>query len=122
MTIMAVDDSASMRQLIAFTIRGAGYEVVEAVDGADALKKLSVGGISMLIADVNMPGMEGIELVRRVRHDPAYRYIPIILLTTESGAQRRQEGRLAGATGWMVKPFRPDDLVAVVRKVLGKSA
>lgn len=118
-TIMAVDDSASMRQMLCLTIRGAGYDVVEAMDGADALRKLSCMGISMLIADVNMPNMEGIELVRRVRQDPAYRCIPIILLTTEAGPEKRQEGRQAGATGWMVKPFRPEELLAVVRKVLG---
>jgi two-component system chemotaxis response regulator CheY len=121
-TIMTVDDSASMRQMVSFTLKKAGYEVVEAVDGVDALEKLGNGAISMLIADINMPNMEGIELVRRVREKPKYKFIPIILLTTESRDDRKKEGRSAGATGWIVKPFKPEQLLAVISKVLGEGA
>ncbi len=118
-TIMTADDSASMRQMISFTLKGAGYNVVEAVDGKDALAKLSSTSINMLISDVNMPNMNGPELVRQVRANPAYRFIPIIMLTTESTDSKKQEGKSAGATGWIVKPFKPEQLLAVVKKVLG---
>jgi two-component system chemotaxis response regulator CheY len=108
-----------MRQLVSFALKGAGYGVVEAVDGVDALRKLDANSVNMIIADINMPNMDGLELVRRVRENPAYRFVPIVLLTTESSDTRKQEGRTAGATGWIVKPFRPEQLVAVVKKVLG---
>ena len=118
-TIMTADDSASMRQMISFTLKDAGYNVIEAVDGTDALSKLSGTPIHMLISDVNMPNMDGPELVRQVRANPAYRFIPIIMLTTESADSKKQEGKSAGATGWIVKPFKPEQLLAVVKKVLG---
>ncbi len=118
-TIMTVDDSASMRQMISFTLKDAGYEVIEAVDGKDAMVKLQGASIQMLITDVNMPNMAGTELVRQVRALPACRFIPIIMLTTESHESKRQEGKAAGATGWIVKPFKPEQLLAVVKKVLG---
>jgi len=101
--IMTVDDSASMRQMIGFTLRDAGYDIVEATDGRD----------------VNMPNMNGFELVGQVRTNPAYRFIPIIMLTTESHDSKKQTGKSAGATGWIVKPFKPEQLLAVVKKVLG---
>lgn len=116
-TILTVDDSASVRQMIAFTLREAGYGVVEAVDGKDALAKLS-GSIDLIISDVNMPEMNGIELVRSVRASGAYKYVPILMLTTESQPAMKQEGKAAGATGWIVKPFRPDQLISVVQRVL----
>jgi two-component system chemotaxis response regulator CheY len=118
-TIMTVDDSASLRQMVSFTLKGAGYDVIEAVDGVDALQKLDDTSVNMLIADINMPNMEGIELVRRVRENPAYKFIPIVLLTADSTDSKKQEGRTAGATGWIVKPFKPEQLLAVVKKVLG---
>ena len=117
-TILTVDDSASIRQMINFTLKDAGYEVIEAIDGKDALAKLNGSSMHMLISDVNMPNMNGIELVRQVRANPAYKFIPIIMLTTESQDSKKQEGKMAGATGWVVKPFKPDQLLAVVKKVL----
>ena len=118
-TILTVDDSASMRQMISFTLKGAGYEVVEAVDGKDAIEKMENCQVQMLITDINMPNLDGIELVRKVRMHAVYRFIPIILLTTESQDTKKQEGKAAGATGWIVKPFKPEQLLNVVRKVIG---
>ncbi len=118
-TIMTVDDSASVRQMVSFTLKQAGFQVIEAVDGKDALAKLNGTVVHMLLADLNMPNMDGIELVRRVRANASSRFIPIVLLTTESQAEKKQEGKAAGATGWIVKPFKPDQLLAVVKKVLG---
>ena len=117
--IMTVDDSASVRQMVSFTLRDAGYEVVEAVDGQDALTKKDSRPMNMVITDLNMPNLNGIELIRALRSDPAYRFIPIVMLTTESQAETKQEGKAAGATGWIVKPFKPEQLLAVVKKVLG---
>ncbi|HAM53439.1 MAG TPA: two-component system response regulator [Nitrospiraceae bacterium] len=117
-TIMAVDDSASVRMMVNFTLSRLGFEIVEAVNGKDALKKLDKKPVHMLIADVNMPELDGISLVRKVREHPSYRFIPIIILTTESQKAKKQEGKAAGATGWIVKPFKPDQLIAVVKKVL----
>ena len=117
-TIMTVDDSASVRQMVSFTLKAAGYEVVEAADGEQAVARLQ-GPVHLILTDLNMPGMDGIELVKRVRADATYKYIPIVLLTTESQENKKQAGRAAGATGWIVKPFRPEQLLAVVKKVLG---
>ena len=117
-TILTVDDSASIRQMISCTLKDAGYEVIEAVDGKDALAKLNDSSIHMLISDVNMPNMNGIELVRLVRTNSAYKFIPIIMVTSESQDSKKLEGKKAGATGWIVKPFKPDQLLAVVKKVL----
>ncbi|MHB8882174.1 MAG: response regulator [Thermodesulfovibrionales bacterium] len=118
-TIMTVDDSASVRQMVSFTLKQLGHHIVEAANGVDALKKMDLRPIDMLITDINMPELDGISLVKKVRENPAYRFIPIIMLTTESQAEKKQEGKAAGATGWIVKPFRPDQLIAVVKKVLG---
>ncbi len=115
--IMTVDDSASVRQMVAFTLKEAGYEIIEAEDGAEACAKLDQGP-QMIITDLNMPVMDGIELIKRVRATSGLKYIPIIMLTTESQAQRKLEGKAAGATGWIVKPFKPEQLLAVVSKVL----
>lgn len=116
-TIMTVDDSASVRQMVGFTLKNAGYTVVEAVDGKDALSKLK-GQVDMIVTDLNMPNMDGIELIRNVRANASYKFIPIIMLTTEAQASKKQEGKSAGATGWIVKPFKPDQLLSVVKKVL----
>ncbi len=115
--IMTVDDSASVRQMVALSLKDAGYEVVEAKDGQDALSKLS-GQIDMIITDLNMPNMDGIELIRQVRSSNGYKFTPIVMLTTESQAGKKDEGKKAGATGWIVKPFKPEQLLAVVRKVV----
>lgn len=117
-TIMAVDDSSSIRQMVGFTLRNGGYEVIEAVDGKDALARLK-GPIHMVITDLNMPAIDGIQLIQAIRSTPEYRSIPIVMLTTESQDSRKQAGKAAGATGWIVKPFRPEQLLGVVKKVLG---
>lgn len=117
--IMTADDSASVRQMVSFTLKQGGYDVVEAVDGKDALEKLATRKVDMLITDLNMPNLDGIGLIKGVRAQAACRFIPIIMLTTESQDSRKQEGKAAGATGWIVKPFKPEQLMAVVKKVLG---
>ena len=116
---MIVDDSASMRQMIMFTLTSAGYEVVEASDGMDALKKLNDRMVHLIIADVNMPNMDGIELIRKIRDLKEYKFIPIIVLTTESQVTLKEEGKSAGATGWIVKPFTQSQLLQVIKRVLG---
>ena len=116
--IMTVDDSASVRQMVSFTLKEAGYEVIEAVDGKDALEKLS-SPVDMIVTDLNMPNMDGMELIRQARAKDGFKFVPIIMLTTESQGEKKQEGKQAGATGWIVKPFKPDQLLAVVKKVLG---
>lgn len=118
-TIMTVDDSASVRQMVSFTLQGAGHDVIEAVDGRDALSKLEGNRIHLVITDLYMPIMNGIELIRELRNMPKYRFVPIIMLTTEAQAEKKQAGKAAGATGWIVKPFNPKQLLSVVRKVLG---
>jgi two-component system chemotaxis response regulator CheY len=117
-TVMTVDDSASLRQMVSVVLRGGGYEVVEAVDGLDALSKLSGQDMALFLSDINMPKMDGIELTRKLRAMPQYRFVPIVLLTTESHPEKKQEGKSAGATAWIVKPFNPDQLLAVVKKVV----
>ena len=116
-TIMTVDDSSSIRQMVRFTLSEAGYQVIEAIHGQDALGKID-NRPDMIITDLNMPFMDGIELIKQVRQMPNCRFIPIIMLTTESQNEKKMEGKAAGATGWIVKPFRPDQLLAVVKKVL----
>jgi len=116
--IMTVDDSRSVRQMVSFTLQQAGYQVVEAEDGEDALRKLNGGKVNMVITDLNMPNLDGIELTKTLRSDADHKFIPIILLTTESQETKKQQGKAAGATGWIVKPFKPEQLLAVVKKVL----
>ncbi len=118
-SILAVDDSASMRQMVSFTLKGAGFDVVEAVDGVDALSKAKGQSFSLVITDVNMPNMDGISLIKELRGLPAFKFTPLLMLTTESGNDKKQQGKMAGATGWIVKPFNPDQLLATVKKVLG---
>jgi len=117
--ILAVDDSRSLLQMVSFTLRGAGYEVVEAQDGADALDKAKAETFQMVLTDQNMPVMDGLTLVRSLRALPAYRTAPILMLTTEAGDDMKQQGRAAGATGWLVKPFNPARLIEIVNKVMG---
>jgi len=116
--ILIADDSASMRQLITYTLEGAGYEVIAAEDGEIALAKLKNGRVNLIVTDLNMPKMDGIALIREVRKLPGGRFTPIVMLTTESMAAKKEEGRQAGATGWIVKPFKPEQLLAVVKKVI----
>ncbi len=115
---MTVDDAATMRKMVAFTLRGAGYDVLEAVDGNDALAQLRLRTVDLVITDVNMPGINGIDLVARIRAMATLRTIPILLLTTESDPEAKNRARAAGATGWIVKPFQPPQLLAVVARVL----
>lgn len=115
-TFLIVDDSASMRQLVSFTVQDAGYDVVTAENGKVALEKITGRRIDMVITDLNMPEMDGISLIRSLRSMPDYRFVPIIMLTTEALEAKKQEGRAAGASGWIVKPFTPDKLLGVVRK------
>ncbi|MEO5376982.1 MAG: response regulator [Magnetococcus sp. DMHC-6] len=117
--IMTVDDSSSVRQMVGLTLKGAGYDVTEGVDGQDALNKLKATQVDMVITDLNMPNMDGITLIKNLRALPQYKFTPIVMLTTESQAGRKQEGKDAGATGWIVKPFKPDQLLGVIAKVLG---
>jgi two-component system chemotaxis response regulator CheY len=117
-TIMTVDDSASLRQMVSLVLRGAGYEVIEALDGVDALAKLKNQELHLFVTDINMPKMDGLEFTRQVRAIPEFKFVPIVLLTTESHPEKKQEGKAAGATAWIVKPFKPDQLLAVVKKVV----
>jgi len=118
-TILAVDDSASIRQMVSFTLKSAGYEVVEAVDGQDGLDKAKSRGVNLVLTDQNMPRMDGLTLIRNLRAMPQYASTPILMLTTESSDAMKSQGRAAGATGWLVKPFDPLKLIEVVRKVIG---
>jgi two-component system chemotaxis response regulator CheY len=117
-TILTVDDSASIRQMVAFTLKSAGHQVVEANDGKEALDLAKKTKVALVITDVNMPNMNGIELIKALRAIPDYKFTPILTLTTESGAERKNEGKSAGATGWLVKPFNPQQLLDVVAKVM----
>ncbi|MEQ9122173.1 MAG: response regulator [Alphaproteobacteria bacterium] len=115
--VLAVDDSKTMRDMVAFTLKGAGYDVVTANDGKHALEVLGNDKVNLVITDVNMPNMDGITLVKTLRGNPAHRSTPILVLTTEAAANLKNEGRAAGATGWIVKPFEPAKLLQVVQKV-----
>jgi two-component system chemotaxis response regulator CheY len=118
-TILAVDDSASIRQMVAFTLKSAGYEVADAVDGQDGLDKAKAKSYNLILSDQNMPRMDGLTLIKSLRALPQYKTVPILILTTESSDAMKQQGRAAGATGWLVKPFDPQKLVEVVKKVIG---
>ena len=117
--ILVVDDSASMRQMVAFALSSAGFQVTEAEDGLVALDKARGAHFNAVVTDVNMPNMDGISLIRELRGLPDYRFTPLLMLTTESAADKKAEGKAAGATGWLVKPFNPEQLVATIHKVLG---
>ncbi|MGC2112396.1 MAG: response regulator [Candidatus Korobacteraceae bacterium] len=116
--IMTVDDSASLRQMLGVVLRGGGFEVIEAIDGVDALAKLNGQDLGLLLTDINMPNMDGLTLTAKLRTMSQYKFVPIVLLTTESHADKKQQGKAAGATAWIVKPFNPDQLLAVVHKVM----
>jgi two-component system, chemotaxis family, chemotaxis protein CheY len=116
--ILIVDDSAAIRQSISFILRQEGYDTVEAQDGLEALTMLgSIGPLDLIITDVNMPNLDGIGLIKKAREIPAYKFTPILVLTTESQGSKMNEGKEAGATGWIVKPFNADKLLGIVRKV-----
>ena len=117
--ILAVDDSASMRQMVSFTLKGAGHDVIEASDGVEALKFAQGQAVDLVLSDVNMPNMDGITLCRNLRQLAPYKFTPILMLTTESTGDKKMEGKSAGATGWIVKPFNPDQLLTTIKKVLG---
>ncbi len=116
--ILTVDDSASVRQMVSFTLSSAGYELIEAVDGKDGLGKAGTAKFDLIITDLNMPNMDGIEMISAVRKLPGYAFIPILMLTTESQAEKKDAGRKAGATGWIVKPFNTEQLLAVVHRLV----
>jgi two-component system chemotaxis response regulator CheY len=117
--ILAVDDSASIRQMVAFTLKSAGYEVVEAVDGMDGVEKAKARSVNLILTDQNMPRMDGLTLIKNLRALPQYKTTPILMLTTESSDAMKAQGKAAGATGWLVKPFDPQKLLEVVKKVIG---
>lgn len=117
--ILCVDDSASIRQMVSFALQSAGYRAETAVDGADALTKLTGNPLALIITDLNMPNLDGIGMIRKIRALPAYAGVPIVMLTTESDDAKKQEGKAAGATGWLVKPFDQVKLLAVVSKLVG---
>lgn len=118
-TILTADDSASMRQMVSATLKAAGYQVVETADGQEALEYARAAPTDLVLTDVNMPRMDGITLVSELRGLDTYRLTPILLLTTESSPERKAQGKQAGATGWIVKPFNPDQLLATLKRVLG---
>ncbi|NOZ53391.1 MAG: response regulator [Gammaproteobacteria bacterium] len=116
--ILAVDDSASMRQMVAFTLKGAGHNVTEAGDGQEALNLAKSNSYDLVLSDVNMPNMDGITLTKELRTLSSFKFTPILMLTTEAGLNKKQDGKSAGATGWIVKPFNPEQLLATIKKVL----
>lgn len=118
-TILCVDDSASIRQMVGFTLKSVGYEVVDAVDGMDGLDKAKSRAVDLVLTDQNMPRMDGLTLIKNLRGLPQYKSVPILMLTTESSDAMKSQGRAAGATGWLVKPFDPQKLIEVVKKVIG---
>jgi two-component system chemotaxis response regulator CheY len=117
-TIMIVDDSASLRQVVSIALRGAGYDVLEGCDGQDALAKLTGQKVHLIISDVNMPNMDGISFVKAVKQIPAYKFTPVIMLTTESQEAKKQQGQAAGAKAWVVKPFKPEQMLGAVQKLV----
>jgi two-component system chemotaxis response regulator CheY len=117
-TILIVDDSASLRQVVSIALKGAGYSVIEACDGRDALTKLNGQKIHLIISDVNMPNMDGITFVTEAKKLPAYKFTPVIMLTTEAGEAKKQAGQAAGAKAWVVKPFQPPQMLAAVAKLI----
>ena len=118
-TVLTVDDSPSIRQMVSFTLKSAGYEVIEAADGMDGLDKAKAKAVYLVLTDQNMPRMDGISLIKSLRATPQYKSTPILMLTTESSDSMKSQGRAAGATGWLVKPFDPQKLIEVVKKVIG---
>ena len=118
-TVLTVDDSASIRQMVAFTLKSAGYTVIEAADGQEGLDKAKANAVALVLTDQNMPKMDGLTLIKNLRGLPTYKVTPILMLTTESSDAMKAQGKAAGATGWLVKPFDPQKLLEVVKKVIG---
>ncbi|MDN5514308.1 response regulator [Ectopseudomonas composti] len=117
-TILIVDDSASIRQVVGMTLKSAGYDVIEGVDGKDALTKLDGRKVHLIISDVNMPNMDGITFLKNVKQLPNYKFTPVIMLTTEAGDAKKSEGQAAGAKAWVVKPFQPAQMLTAVSKLI----
>ena len=117
--ILAVDDSTSIRQMVAFTLKSAGYTVIEAVDGQDGLDKIKAQTVDLVLTDQNMPRMDGLTLIKTLRSQPQYTATPILMLTTESSDEMKVQGKAVGATGWIVKPFDPHKLLEVIKRVIG---
>lgn len=117
-TIMIVDDSASLRQVVAIALRGAGYDVIEGCDGKDALSKLTGQKVHLVISDVNMPNMDGITFVKEMKTKAEYKFTPVIMLTTEAGEDMKAKGQAAGVKAWVVKPFKPDQMLNAVSKLI----
>ena len=117
-TVLVLDDSNTMRQMVSFTLKEAGFSVVEAENGQEGLARLAANDVALIITDLNMPVLDGIGFIKQARAQEKHRYTPILMLTTESQASRKQEGKSAGATGWLVKPFDPAQLLGVIKKVL----
>jgi two-component system, chemotaxis family, chemotaxis protein CheY len=117
-TALIVDDSTSMRQMVSFTVKEAGFNVLEGANGQEALKRVEGQRVDVVVTDLNMPVMDGITLIRQLRSNPLYKFTPILMLTTESQDSKKQEGKAAGATGWIIKPFNPQQLLGVVAKVV----
>lgn len=117
-SVLAVDDSASIRGLVSAVLKSAGYEVVLAEDGQEALEYARENSVNLVLTDINMPNLNGIELIKELRELPHYRYVPLLVLTTESGRDKKMEGKAAGATGWIVKPFDPEQLINTIGKVI----
>jgi len=117
-TILIVDDSSSLRQVVSIALESAGYDVVQGCDGQDGLSKLDGRKINLIISDVNMPNMDGLSMVKKIKQNPNYKFTPIIMLTTEAGETLKNEGKAAGVKAWMVKPFKPEQMVAAVSKLV----
>ncbi|MBF0537601.1 MAG: response regulator [Nitrospirae bacterium] len=117
-TIMIADDSPSIRQIVKMALGEAGYNVIEACDGADALSKIEGATIHMVLVDLNMPKVDGLDVIKGIRANPAHRFVPIVMITTESSVSKRQEGRACGATGWIIKPFKQEQLLSIVKKLV----
>lgn len=117
-SILVVDDSASLRSMVSFTLKQAGFDIAEAGDGREALTKVSSAKFDLVLTDVNMPVMDGITFCTELRKLPAYKFTPVLMLTTESSAEMKQKGKSAGATGWLVKPFNPEKLLATIKRVV----
>ncbi|GGX12888.1 response regulator [Pigmentiphaga litoralis] len=117
-TILVVDDSASVRQVVGLTLRGAGYTVIEAADGEAALAQLTGQRVHLILSDVNMPRLDGIGFLKAVKQLPAYRFTPVVMLTTESQEERKREGQIAGAKAWIVKPFQPAQLLSAIARLV----
>ena len=117
-TIMIVDDSASLRQAVSIALKREGYDVMEACDGKDGLSKLTGQKVHLIISDVNMPNMDGITMVSQIKQNPAYKFTPVIMLTTEAGDDMKQKGKAAGAKAWVIKPFKPEQMISAVGKLV----